>query len=221
MSTELEENSERMTREWRANVGWVPNPANPAELAEMRPFSQRSNIILTVGRFGTEQKATEILLEAFAKITDEIPSWKLKLAGRIMENMNIASDFYAKYPELKERVIFTGGINDRKELIEIYRDAKVFSFPSRHESFGIALTEAMMNGCFAVVSDIFASRSLTENFRFALSSEVDDIDGLAKNLLYACTHEAEIEKLAIEGRKATLERCNLKRVCDRIAEGLK
>ena len=221
ISTELEENCERMFREWQVNIGWVPNPFNHGELRDFRPFSERSNFILTVGRLGTKQKATEILLEAFAKIADKIPNWKLKLTGPIMENMNIASDFYAKYPELKERVIFTGGIYDRKELIEIYNDAKIFAFLSRWESFGIALTEAMMNGCFAVVSDIFSSRSLTENFKFALSSEVDDIDGLAKNLLYACTHEDEIEKLAIEGREATLKRCDLKRVCKKIADGLK
>lgn len=161
------------------------------------------------------------MLEAFAKIAGKVPSWKLKLAGRIEENMNIACDFYAKYPDLKERVIFSGEVRDRKELLNLYADAKVFAFPSRYESFGIALTEAMMQGCFAVVSDIFSSKSLTENFRYALSSEVDDVDGLARNLLYSCTHEAEIEKLAKEGREATLKRCDLKTVCSRIAEGLK
>ena len=79
----------------------------------------------------------------------------------------------------------------------------------------------MLQGCFAVTTDIPSSRSLTENFRYALGSEVDDIDGLAKNLLYACTHESEIELLAREGMTATRERIDLKRCCDVIAEGLK
>ncbi|MBQ7577098.1 MAG: glycosyltransferase family 4 protein [Synergistaceae bacterium] len=221
VSTEFRENTEILSRSWKKKIIPVANPVNPNEIQDFKNFSQRQNIILTVGRLGTYQKATEILLESFARISAQIPNWTLKLAGYIAENLNIADDFYAKYPDLRERVIFTGEIRDREQLINFYRDAKIFAFPSRFESFGIALTEAMSQGCFAVVSDIQSSRNLTENFKFALSSKVDDIDGLAKNLLYACTHENETEKSALEGRKATLERCNLKFICDSIIDELK
>ena len=220
-STEMPENVEPLSKIWGRKMIYVPNPINPNEIRDYKPFSERQNVIITMGRLGTYQKATEILLEAFAKISSQIPDWKLKLAGRIEENMNIASNFYAKYPDLRERVIFTGEVRDRNELIKLYRESKIFAFPSRHESFGIALTEAMSHGCFAVTSDIFTSRSLTENFRFGLGSKVNDIEGLANNILYACTHESEIEKLAIEGREATLKRCNIENICRSIAEGLK
>ena len=215
-STELEGNDEIMSREWGRRVLWIPNPAVPHELEDFRPFSERSNTILTVGRLGTRQKATEILLEAFALISDKIPGWTLKLAGRIEENMSIASDFYAKYPGLHERVVFTGEIRDRAQLLNEYREAKVFAFPSRWESFGIALTEAMMQGDFAVVSRIPASEYLTNGYRFALSSNVDDVDGLAENLLHACTHEDETERLALEGMNTVRSRLDLKRACEAI-----
>ncbi len=221
VSTELYENADILTKRLKRKVICVPNPLNPNEIHEYRPFSERSDTILTVGRLGTKQKATEILLEAFARIANQIPKWTLKLVGSISENMNIADEFFAKYPDMKERVLFAGAIENREMLSEVYRDAKVFAFPSRWESFGIALTEAMMNGCFAVCSRIPSSTSLTENFRFALGHDVDDVDSLAENLLYACTHEAEIERLAIEGRNATLRRCDLKSVCEIIAEELK
>lgn len=221
VSTELEGNAEILSREWGRKIIWIPNPANPSELGEYRPFSQRSNVIFTAGRLGTKQKATEILLHAFAKIADKIPSWTLKLAGRFEENMNIASDFYAEYPTLKGRVIFMGEIRDRAELIETYRDAKIFAFPSRWESFGIVLTEAMMQGEFAVVSRIPTNEYLTDNYKFALSSEVDDVDSLAGNLLYACTHENEIESLALEGMNVSREKLSLKRCCDVIYDELK
>ena len=220
VSTEFSDNAEILSRKWHHRIGTVPNPINPSEIYDFRPFSGRSNTILTVGRLGTKQKATEILLEAFARISSQIPDWKLKLAGCIEENMTIADDFYNANPELRERVIFTGQIIDRKKITELYRDAKIFAFPSRWESFGIALNEAMVNGCFAVTTNIQSSTSLTENFRYALGSNVDDIDGLAQNLLYACTHEQEIESLACEGRDAALSRCDLKRCCDVIAQEL-
>ncbi|MBQ7155662.1 MAG: glycosyltransferase family 4 protein [Synergistaceae bacterium] len=220
VSTELDGNDKVLSDDWGRKILCVPNPINPNELSDFRPFSERSNVIFTAGRLGTKQKATEILLDAFVKIAPNIPGWTLKLAGGFEENINIARDFYSAHPELAGRVIFTGDIRDRKEITEMYRDAKIFAFPSRWESFGIALTEAMMNGCFAVATDIPSTRSLTENFRLALGFKVDDVDGLAKNLLYACTHEAEIEPIAREARTIITERCDLRRICDVIADGL-
>ena len=69
----------------------------------------------------------------------------------------------------------------------------------------------------AVTTDIPASRMLTEWFRYALGNKIDDVDGLANNLLYAYTHEAEIEALAREGMDTAGKRCDLKRCCDVIS----
>ena len=218
VSTEFEENAAILSKDFHVKVTYVPNPFNPEELQDFRPFSERSRTILYAGRIQVA-KGSHILLEVFAKISSQIPEWNLKLVGALKEE-SIKSNFLAKYPELHERVIFTGEINDRAAITEFYRDAKIFAFPSRYESFGIALTEAMIHGCFAITSNIPASQMLTQNFRFALGSDIDDIDGLAKNLLWACTHEAEAEKLAQEGRNATLERCSLERISRIIAEGL-
>ncbi len=220
VSTEFQENVKILSRKWFHKIGAVQNPINPNELRDYRPFSQRSNTIFTAGRLGTKQKATEILLEAFVKIADQIPDWTLKLAGGFYENVSIADDFYKAHPELRERVIFTGNIIDRDEMTELYRDAKIFAFPTRAEGCPLALSEALMHGLFAVISNIPPNKYMTENFRYALSSEVYDIDGMAKNLLYACTHEAEIESIARQGRDHILERCSLERISHIIAEGL-
>lgn len=221
ISIELPENAALMSEQWQHRFAVVPNPVNPNEIQTYRPFSQRSNTILTVGRLGTKQKATEILLEAFVKIADQIPDWTLKLAGPFVENIHIADDFYKAHPELSERVIFTGNISDRNELAALYEDSKIFAFPTRYESFGIVITEAMIHGCFAVATRIQTNTSLTENFRYALGSPVDDVDELAKNLLWACTHEDEAEKLAHEGRQATMKRLDLKMRSDILAEILR
>ena len=218
VSTELQGNDELLSRDWKRSVIFIPNPANPNELHDFRPFRERSNTILYVGRVERE-KGSHTLLEAFAKIAQQISEWSMRLVGRITEQ-DIVDDFIAAYPELRGRVIFTGAVSDRGAISEEYMNAKIFAFPSRRESFGIALMEAMMQGCFTVTTNILASSSLTDNFRYALGSDVDDVDGLAHNLLYACTHEDEIESLAREGRDATLRRCDLKTCCDKIADSL-
>ncbi|MBQ4470424.1 MAG: hypothetical protein II917_09850, partial [Synergistaceae bacterium] len=50
VSTELEENAELLSRKWGRRVICVPKPSKPNELQPFRPFSERSNTILTVGR---------------------------------------------------------------------------------------------------------------------------------------------------------------------------
>ena len=219
-SVEFSERVEHFQKMLNHKIGFVPNPIHPDEIQEFKNFTERENIIFTSGRLGTHQKATEILLNAFTKICDKIPNWKLKLAGKFRENINIADEFFKAHPELKDRVIFAGMINDREQLINMYRESKIFAFPSRFEGCSIALAEAFSQGNFVIASDIPPNRLMAQNFKFAYYHEVDDVNTLAEKLFYACTHENEIENLAREGQKAIIKRCNLEKCCKTIQKGL-
>ncbi len=218
VSTELKGDDEFLSQDWERRIVFVPNPANPHELEDFRPFSERSDIIMYAGRIERD-KGSHVLLEAFAQISSQIPNWSLVLAGSITEQ-DIVDNFRKDYPHLNNRVIFAGLIKDRKKLVEMYRDSKIFAFPSRHEGCPLALSEALLFGVFAVTSNIPPHKSMTDNFKYALGSEIDDVNGLAQNLLHACTHEHETEVLAREGMTAARKRLDLKHCCDVIAEEL-
>ena len=200
-------------------IGFVPNPIYPYEVKEFRNFNNRSNIILYFGRVEFN-KGSHILLEAFVKIHDKIPNWKLKLIGAINKKLTIAKNFSSIYPNLKGKVIFTREINDREKLIEMYRNSKIFAFPSRSEGCPISLSEAISQGCFPIVSNILPNKLLTNNFKFAFNHEKDNSNQLADKLLYACLHEVEIEKLAILGRNEMVSRCDLEKCSKTIHEGV-
>ena len=104
--------------------------------------------------------------------------------------------------------------------IEIYRNSKIFAFPPRHEGCPISLAEAVSQGCFPIVSDIRPNKLLTNNFKYAYYHERDNTNQLADKLLYACHHEDEIEKLAILGRNAMVDRCDLEKCSKTIHEGV-
>ena len=133
---------------------------------------EKKDVILTVGRLGCEQKATDVLLKAFAACADNIPTWKLHLVGPVTPAFcSFIDDYFRTNPQLKERVLFLGNITDRSRIFECYSEAKVFSLPSRWESFGIVLIEALSAGCYIITTEtvppakeITHKRCIRENY---------------------------------------------------------
>ena len=153
ISIEFQEYTTKLSKRFKRSIGFVPNPVYPGEIKDFNQFKNRANIIIYTGRIEFD-KGSHTLLQAFIKIHDKIPNWKLQLTGKINDNLNIAKNFSYLYPELKDKVIFTGKINNRTKLIEMYRNSKIFSFSSRHEGCPLSLSEAMSQGCFPIVSNI-------------------------------------------------------------------
>lgn len=146
--------------------------------------------ILTVAKFGTKEKASDTLLYAFAKSADK-HDYNLKIIGTIEESFKpVIEQFFTEYPELKERIIFAGEIHDREKLKEEYKKARVFTLPSRQESFGIVLVEAAYEGCYLVTTEATAAGyDVSDNGKYGSIVKTDDIDALANAFVDICTNE--------------------------------
>ena len=105
----------KLTAEFtKQNIRVVPN--GYINEAETIPQVNREKQFITVGRLGTPEKATDILLEAFAQSANS-HDWTLKLVGSVAQDFQTwLEDFYNRYPEIKERIIFTGPIYEREAL---------------------------------------------------------------------------------------------------------
>ena len=67
-------------------------------------FTHKENVILTVGRIGTNQKQNHIMLEAFAKVAKDLPDWKLRLVGGVEESFKpYIEKFFAQSRTQKAR----------------------------------------------------------------------------------------------------------------------
>ena len=74
-------------------------------------------------------KRTDILMDAFAKVADKLPDWKLRIVGSIYDSFKpYIEKYFNEHPDLKERVTFTGLIEDKTELANEYKRAKIFWF---------------------------------------------------------------------------------------------
>lgn len=106
-----------------------------------RAFSEKENLMITIGRLGTYQKDTEMLLDAVADI--DLKDWKIMLVGSIEEKFKSKIEaFYQMHPEKRYSVVFTGPVYDRNLLYDLYSRSKVFLLTSRFESYAIVLGEA-------------------------------------------------------------------------------
>ncbi|MFI3174024.1 MAG: glycosyltransferase [Bacillota bacterium] len=161
---------------------------NPQNLPIIAEAKQKENIILSVGRIGTEAKNNEELLEAFARIADKIPSWSVRLVGSIDPRFQpYIEAYFTKYPHLKERVVLTGAIYEKASLYEEYKKAKIFALTSPKEGgTPNVYAEALFHGCMFATSNIDASDDITNNGELGISYTLGNIDELAEALLSLC-----------------------------------
>ena len=139
---------------------------------------KKENIMISVARFGSFQKNTELLLEALAEV--DFKDWKVYCIGSIEKSEQDFEQkihgFFEKHPNLKEKIIFTGNIEDKEKLASYYERAKVFILPSRYESFGIASLEATVYQDYIILTDVGAARDLVsdESFGYILPESGQD-----------------------------------------------
>ncbi|VVB72868.1 Glycosyltransferase Gtf1 [uncultured archaeon] len=187
-------NTSSYFRNNRDRIFLIPNGVDAQRLSPMlRPFRSKENKIIHVGRMGSRQKASELVLEAFSDISADFPDWKLTLVGPMDSSFSsLLDDLKIKNPLVSERISYQGFIK-RDLLYKCYSEAKVMMVPSRYESFGLVAVEAGIFGNVILGSDIPPFRELTDNGRLGYLCPVDSIGCLTKRLRYILSNSAELE----------------------------
>ncbi|MEA2308758.1 MAG: hypothetical protein QOI65_1044 [Thermoleophilaceae bacterium] len=115
-----------------------------------RQRASRSPEILFVGRL-EQRKGVDVLLDAAGLMAAAGTDFSLVLAGPDSDDTQTGEPYRetfqngAGHAAAAERVRFAGPVGDA-ELTELYRRADVVCVPSRYESHGVVLVEAMMFG---------------------------------------------------------------------------
>lgn len=164
---------------------------------KIKEFKEKENIILTVGRLGTKEKNTELLLESLKEI--DLKEWKVILIGSETEELlKYKEKYFKENPELKEKIIFTGEIKDRKILYEYYNKSKVFVLPSKWESFGIVMVEAMAFGNYVITSNTCAANDITNYNNIGKIIKIDSKIELENSLKEAINGKVNLEEKYIK-----------------------
>ena len=149
----------------------------------LRDFSEKENIILcSTARVGSYQKATDVLLETFALLPEDI-EWQLHIAGSIQKEFDyFIKDFFEKHPELQSKVFIHGELN-KKDLYDLYNRAKIFCLFSRYESFTNVLPEAMYFKNTLIVTNFGGAKIMVDDNKSGCIVERDNPQQIVKVLL--------------------------------------
>ena len=153
---------------------------------QRRPFAEKENIMVCVGRIGCYQKNTEMLLNALRNV--DLKDWKIYMLGPITSsfNLNEGGDFkktidllFDECPQHRGKLIFKGMVYDQKEVFEYYNRAKVLLMTSRHESWGNVYSEAAALGCYILSTEVGGATLCSNEWKFGHKLQQEDSEGLA------------------------------------------
>lgn len=149
--------------------------------------------VLYVGSLEPRKNITGVI-ESFNKIKDKIKE-NLVIVGASKWKESELSSLIQKY-ELNNRVIFTGYV-DEQLLPLIYKNAKVFFFPSFYEGFGFPVIEAMSQGVPVITSNNSSLKEIAEGASILV--DPNDIEGMSEKLFKLLNDNEQLQNLAQSG----------------------
>ncbi|MFA6514269.1 MAG: glycosyltransferase family 4 protein [Patescibacteria group bacterium] len=149
-------------------------------------------------------KGIQYLIKAFKSLPEN--DFKLTIVGdgEYREELE-------KIAEGDPRIIFTG--NQSGEVLnQLYTQAKMFIQSSEMEGLSISLLEAMAHGVPCLVSEISANREAAGDT--ALYFYPKNIESLKEKLVYALSHEEEMNMLGEKSKERAITMFNWETIAD-------
>ena len=130
------------------------------------------------------RKGFDLLLDAFARVEREAPAARLRIAGPRGELAPLLAS-------ASERVTFLGPVR-QEELARELRAADCFVLPSRNDSYGMVVAEALASGVPALVSEMVGAKELVDEGETGWIVPVDDVQALTERMLWCARHPGEV-----------------------------
>ena len=164
-------------------------------LERPREFSPGGPVVLFVGR-NEPRKGLDILLEAFGKVSRDVPGCRLMLVGSGLDSPELLRGVDE---DVRGRITATGFVSN-SDLPAFYAAADLFCAPALGgESFGVILLEAMAAGTPVVASDIPGYSDVVSSAGGGILFETGNAGKLAQRLIELIADERLRGELADAG----------------------
>lgn len=147
----------------------------------LRASSEEPVTFLFVGHAG-RRKGTDTLLAAAEQLSEDGVPHCVQFAGDVDEPL------FADAPPTVERLGYLG----RDELVRAMHQADVLVLPSRHDSFGRVVVEAMTTGLPALVSAHVGAKEVLTDGENGWVVPAEDPEALAEQMRWCAAHPEQV-----------------------------
>ena len=167
------------------------NPVD-TELFRLRENKSYKNILF-VGRLDNFKGALRCVV-AFEMLYKQLPGWTFTIIGDGEDYKPIES-FIEAHPHLKNQIILKGQLAKSEIALEM-QNSSFLVFPSKHESFGLVIAEALSSGLPVIVGDKTAPQEFVDKENGLLVPAYDLI-ALSKSIQLMTESFPQYNSLAI------------------------
>jgi glycosyltransferase involved in cell wall biosynthesis len=151
---------------------------NGIDTSEFRTGPEKK-FLLFIGRI-SPMKGVKYLLEAYRKVRESFPDYKLFVCGEGEYKKEILK--YAKEAGLSDHVNFKG-IVSQEELVKLYSTSTMVCLPSIYEPFGLTVLEGAASGKPVITTNKSGASELVDNWKNAVVVKAGDSADLAKAMI--------------------------------------
>jgi glycosyltransferase involved in cell wall biosynthesis len=134
------------------------------------------------------RKGFDLLLAAFAAVRSAVPGARLRLAGPPGDAARTLAERGG------ERISLAGALDQRGLAAEL-AGADCLVLPSRHDSFGMVVAEALAAGVPVLVSEMVGAKDLVAAGESGWIVPAGDAAALAGQMLWCARHPAEVRAM--------------------------
>jgi glycosyltransferase involved in cell wall biosynthesis len=151
------------------------------------------------------RKGGPVLLGAFKLVREVQPDARLIIVGQTIR-------------DVPPGVVCAGLVTDRNQMLELYRQASVFTMPSLCEPFGFVFLEAMALGlpCIGTTND--AMPEIIEHGRSGYVVPPQDPNALAEAIVSLLSSREALADMGAHARRRVSEVFTWERTAERIAQ---
>lgn len=155
----------------------------------------KENQIISVGRL-YRQKNQKMMIDAFYKIKDKYPDYKLVIYGEGPLRKELEN--YINELAIKERVLLPGRSDD---VINELKKSKLFCLSSDYEGMSNALIEAQCVGLPIITTRVSGAEELIVNNKNGIIINIGDVNNLVEAMDSLLGDEIKMNSFSIENEK--------------------
>jgi glycosyltransferase involved in cell wall biosynthesis len=143
----------------------------------------------------TLRKGFDLLIESVEQLLQEGLSFRVLVAGNIDKSLLVGRG------RALQRIVQYGRVG-HDELVSILRHGDCFILPSRFDSFGMVVPEAMACGLPVIVTDMVGAKQLVEEGRNGFVVPAGNREALVERMRWSINNRMQLIQMSVSARTA-------------------